>query len=456
MSKISFTLLLLALAIPLFATHNFSGEITVRKTGPLTVTATITTWTKASSVNADRDSLVICWGDGQCLLIARSNGGGEGEIVGPDLKKSVYVSTHEYLFGNLFHISMTDPNRVTGIINVNYPSSEYVPFYLETIINLQADAALHSPILLEAPVDQALLYQPFVHVPNAFDLDGDSLSYALVTPFSGMNTPVLNYIYPDQIVPGPDNQLTLDPVTGKLTWDAPQQAGLYNIAIEIKAWRNGVLMEKVLRDMLIEVRESNNLHPVINLTPNYAEDNVVEVVVGQTVQIAVTASDPVQVVNLSASGGLLGNYFQQNAVFSSDNDGGVFTWTVAPEHVRHEPYTVLFKASDDGAFVPWPAFRMVRFRAKATSGFFAPVVVESLKTFPNPTVNGRTTLVLPNANGERLDLRVFNSSGQIILNTQLFDQAMQFPLDLSAWPSGLYQVEIQSPERKIWRTTVVR
>lgn len=46
----------------LHATHNRSGEIVFKKTGGLHVEATIITYTKASSINADRDSLDINWG----------------------------------------------------------------------------------------------------------------------------------------------------------------------------------------------------------------------------------------------------------------------------------------------------------------------------------------------------------------------------------------------------------
>ena len=62
------------------ATHNRAGEISISQVGDctssLTVKATITTYTKTSSIQADRDTLFICWGDGKCEKIGRSNGGG--------------------------------------------------------------------------------------------------------------------------------------------------------------------------------------------------------------------------------------------------------------------------------------------------------------------------------------------------------------------------------------------
>ena len=48
----------------LFGTHNRAGGIHVQQLGPLTIRATIITWTKTSSFNVDRDTLDINWGDG--------------------------------------------------------------------------------------------------------------------------------------------------------------------------------------------------------------------------------------------------------------------------------------------------------------------------------------------------------------------------------------------------------
>ena len=77
------------------ATHNRAGEITYVQTGPLSIEATVTTYTKASSTGADRDSILVDWGDGETEIIFRSNG--QGEIIpGEDIKINFYISTHTY------------------------------------------------------------------------------------------------------------------------------------------------------------------------------------------------------------------------------------------------------------------------------------------------------------------------------------------------------------------------
>jgi len=136
------------------ATHNRAGEISYVQTGPLTIQATITTYTKASSIPADRDTLTICWGDGFCELVPRSNG--NGEILPNDTKVNYYIATHEYVGLGRFTVSMNDPNRNAGVCNVNAPNSDNVPFHIETTVtlfNTSLQGFNNSPILLQPPID---------------------------------------------------------------------------------------------------------------------------------------------------------------------------------------------------------------------------------------------------------------------------------------------------------------
>lgn len=80
------------------ATHNRSGEIVIETLTDengncgLTVQATIITYTKTSSVDADRDSLTICWGDDTCERVARANGPlmpPQGEPLENDIKFNI-------------------------------------------------------------------------------------------------------------------------------------------------------------------------------------------------------------------------------------------------------------------------------------------------------------------------------------------------------------------------------
>lgn len=192
-----FILPLLCGSFTLSATHNRAGEIHIEQIGPLTIRATIITWTKASSVNADRDTLTINWGDGESQQVVRFNGPGippQGEVKPNDLKYNLYIAEHTYVGPATFRISMTDPNRIAGIINVNPPSSDNIPFHIETIytfFNPQFGGENTTPYLLQPPIDNACVGKPFKHNPNAYDPDDDSLSYQLIVPLQAVVERVL-------------------------------------------------------------------------------------------------------------------------------------------------------------------------------------------------------------------------------------------------------------------------
>jgi len=356
MKQAIYTLLLTAsclLPASLSATHNRAGEIHIRQTGQLTVEATIITWTKASSVNADRDTLVICWGDGSCQSVVRSNGpGGNGVIKPNDIKYNLYIATHTYAGPETYKIYMTDPNRIAGILNVNPPSSDNVPFHIETTYSFQDPqfgGSNTTPYLLQPPIDIACVGKPYKHNPNAFDPDGDSLSYQFIVPFQGLGTPVPNYSYPNFISPDPvNNLLQINPLNGDILWVSPQQAGEYNLAFIVISWRDGVPIDTTVRDMQISVSNCNNNPPDVTTIDKIC------VIAGDTIQFAVVGTDPdsTDKVQLSALGAPISSLYSP-ATFTVIPPGykippvvGTFKWITACEHISNQPYSVVFKALD--------------------------------------------------------------------------------------------------------------
>src|SRR5688572_19591426 len=334
----------------LWSTHNRAGEITIRQTGDLTIEATVTTYTKTSSFQADRDSILVMWGDGSFEYIYRING--EGTQLANDRKLNYYVASHTYPGRATYTISMMDPNRNGGILNVNPPNSESIPFYIEatyTFLNPQFQGYNNTAILLQPPIDFACLMQRYIHNPNAYDPDGDSLAFELIVPLqdSGMNVP--NYSFPQQVFPGPNNQLTLDPVSGDLIWISPQSMGEYNIAIRVKEYRSGVLISSFIRDMQIDVLGCENTPPEITAIEEIC------VIAGERLEINISVSDDSlgQLVELTAAGGPF--EVEGNQAVLDAGPGGFqahpFTakliWEPQCEHIRDQPYTVIIKAVDN-------------------------------------------------------------------------------------------------------------
>jgi len=322
------------------ATHNRAGEITYRKISNLTYEATITTYTKESSP-ADRPYLEIFWGDGSSDTIQRINE--PGEMIGPDVKKNIYIGVHTYSTIGSYCMYFEDPNRNAGVINI--PNSVNVPFYVSTCLYMNPFlGANNSPILLNPPIDDACINRVYIHNPGAYDPDGDSLSYELTVCLGYLGEPVPGYTLP----PGID----VNPYTGDFTWNVPTAIGEYNFAMYIHEWRNGILIGTVTRDMQITVVSCDNNPPEIHTIT----DTCVEA--GTLLEFMVYGTDPDNdYLTMTSTSGLYaytGNPSPPEfpATFPQPVNGvgsvsAEFSWQTACSDVQLQPFTASFRVEDD-------------------------------------------------------------------------------------------------------------
>lgn len=374
-----------------------NGEIRFEQMGINTVEASIILYVSAELTDYNRDSISIHWGDGMQGTIARvngldsdGNGVPDGEMISDRFSKHIYRGLHTYPSLGVYVISHLAPGRNSGIININYPNSDQIPLYFSSTVTLQEDYNHnHSPVLLEPPVDYGYTGHPFLHAINAFDIDDDSIVYDLIIPLVDQNEVVPFYRDPSTMPPGVNNYFYLDAETGLLVWDAPQIPGLYNIAIRVKSYRNGALVDQVIRDMKISIQAADDFYPGITLST--IENEVQEVHPGDVVEVNVTAQcfDMAQALTLSSSSGLY-DYFGNTASFvatvSGDEGTGVFAWTVQEEQVRSQPYTIVFKAKDDFSEYGYANFKLIRYKVTSSAvnslsdNDFGP----QWKVYPNP------------------------------------------------------------------------
>ncbi|MBN8703318.1 MAG: gliding motility-associated C-terminal domain-containing protein [Bacteroidetes bacterium] len=346
MKRLIYILLFSLNTITGFATHNRAGEITYNWLGGLTYEIVITTYTKESSP-ADRCELVIHYGDGDTAVLNRTNGPvnstsacgsiPNGQSLGNDIKKNIYKGTHTYPGSGIYSLWMEDPNRISGVDNI--PNSVDVPFALESKLIINSILGSNSsPQLLNPPIDNACTNVCFYHNPGAFDADGDSLSYSLVTCLGASANPIGGYTLPPTT-----STLFIDAVTGDFEWCTPLNQGIYNVAILIEEWRtiNGQRFRvgQVLRDLQIDVAGCNNDPPVIS----NLRDTCVNA--GTLLTMTVSAFDiNGNSISYSASGGPF--ILSPAATFNSSTR--VFSWPTSCNHVRKQPHLVSFKAVDNG------------------------------------------------------------------------------------------------------------
>lgn len=361
------------------ATHLRAGEITVTRDNCASLTFTITV-----TVYTDTESQVTFGGEKDQALDVLDFGDGEKFIIPvvpstprPDLGLNMGVASftiqHTYGGPGRYIVSYKEPNRNEFVLNV--ANSVNTTFYIETEINIDPFLGCNNtPKLLIAPVDRGCTGVAFQHNPGAFDPDGDSLSYQLVIPYKDRNTTVDGYQNPNQptfytgdyntaneALNGPPT-FTIDPVTGTVAWDAPGVEGEYNIAFHIIEWReiNGqwVKLGYVRRDMQIIIEECDNERPDL-IIPN---DTCV--VAGSTLDVIIYGIDfpnskgIIDKVKIEAFSEIFGATFVSPAsvtpnppVFQSASPDRAelrFTWNVVCEHVKDQPYQIVFKITDNG------------------------------------------------------------------------------------------------------------
>lgn len=340
MKKLFTTILLLTFSLIAFATHQRAGEISYKWLNGLTYEATIVTYTYTQSP-ADRPELELFWGDGTSSIIQRVT----ETLLGNDIKKNVYKydggssgGQHTYPAPGTYVMSMEDPNRNAGIINI--PNSVNIPFYIETTLVINPFLGNNSsPVLLNPPIDNACIYQPFTHNPWAVDPDGDSLSYRLDFCKGAGGLYIPGFFYPPA-----NNILTVDANTGELLWDSPLLNGEYNLCIMIDEWRQGIKIGSVRRDMQITVIPCNNQPPKIFPLKDTC------VVAGTNLSFVVSAYDPdSSVIRLSGNGAPLlvpSSPASFPTVQGNNSISSTFIWQTECSHVKKSPYQMNFKVED--------------------------------------------------------------------------------------------------------------
>lgn len=327
-------------SIMLLATHQRAAELTFRHITGYTYEFTLITYTYTPSL-ADRPSLDVNWGDGTSSTLPRIEKTQVPNAV--NITRNVYKGIHTFPAPATYTVTMEDPNRNAGVINIPY--SVNVPMFISTTIVVNPLLGPNnSPILTFPPIDEGCVGQPFYHNPGAYDPDGDSIAYRLIPcrGEGGMN--IIGYTYP-----AATNTFSINPVTGTLTWDSPIIQGEYNVAILIEEYRNGILISAITRDMQINILSCNNKPPIITAI----NDTCVNA--GTNLSFPVTAVDPNNDKMLLSSSGdpFLASINPASfpSVVGYSPLTSVFNWQTHCLHVRKNPWIAYFRAEDDNGEV---------------------------------------------------------------------------------------------------------
>jgi gliding motility-associated-like protein len=349
-----FNFLFLIIPIFIWGSHNRGGEITYTHIGGLTYEFTITTCTDlGSATGTDRPELFLDFDLGTPFAQRDTLLRISQLPLSLNHKKNIYVGIHTFTSTGSHRISMEDPNRNAGILNV-WPggNSDDVVFALETFLIISpvlgASGGNNSVQFTECPCPAiGCLNRPYCYNPMGYDPDGDSLSYELVAPLGQDALPLLlgsYYVFPDAIGGG---NFTIDPVFGTVCWNNPMMVGEFNFTILISEWRNGYKIGSVVRDIQLTI--SNNCS---NNPPDIAPIDDTCIKAGSTLNINIQGLDQdLDFISLTTAG-LSFNLANSASTFSSVATNGIangiLQWNTNCSHIQQSSYPILIELEDNG------------------------------------------------------------------------------------------------------------
>jgi len=334
--KSLFIFLGLLISLLVMATHNRAGEITFKQINDFTYEITVITYTSSLPGAADRPFLYVDFGDELAQDVARV----EKVPLPNDYYWNKYVVEHTFPGIGTYEIVVEDPNRNYGVNNI--PNSVYVVFTIQTILKIDPVLGYNNtPVLLNPPIDRAARSHLFVHNPVAYDPDGDSITFKLTECLGNEGEPIPGYEFPVA-----SDTFFMEAVSGNLIWNTPMETGSFNVAINIEEWREGYKIGNIVRDMQIDVFDTEN-QPPIN---HPIEECCIQA--GDTLSFEIESSDAnSDSIQLTLLGGpvVFDDYPAEELEILESVPGYTktrFFWPTHWSHIRHRPYNFVVKAID--------------------------------------------------------------------------------------------------------------
>ena len=178
--------------------------------------------------------------------------------------------------------------RNDQIINIDNPEDFGSTFTVHIPGSDEVNECNSSPTFNSSPPVALCLGDEINIDLSATDTDGDELIYELTTPLNGANdidptaitpppfTPILwetsySETYPIDAQP----PVQIDPATGIIT-GSPNQQGMYVIGIKVSEYRNGLLINEIIRDFRFLVVDCNVITASFPLSSWYCNSLTVE------------------------------------------------------------------------------------------------------------------------------------------------------------------------------------
>jgi hypothetical protein len=242
-----------------------------------------------------------------------------------------------------FGISPAICNRNAAITTL-FPSAITYCLYVVATLNNDAVQCNNSPSFSNVPVQFLCANQVQYFAQGAYDIDGDSLTFQMITPHSNALTdvqyvPGLSATQPVQYI----DSTIFNSQTGDIRFHA-NGAQTTVVAIQINEYRNGVLIGSVERDIELIFENCTNNVPTasgINGTSFYTT----HVCADSVVSFSINSSD----IDAADQTYLSWDYGIPGAVFftsGTHRDTGYFLWQPGMQDVGAQPHNFTVLVSD--------------------------------------------------------------------------------------------------------------
>jgi hypothetical protein len=237
-------------------------------------------------------------------------------------------------------------NRNTAI-NTLYPNGGVFCFYIKATLDNSIVQCNNSPVFGNLPLQFLCADQVQYYSVNAFDPDGDSLTYKMITPHHLQDSDVIYmpglsgtqpvyYNFPDST--------TFDTLNGLVRFKAAGSQ-ITVMAVQVNEYRNGILIGTIERDIeLIFESCINNLPTATGI--NGSISHVAHVCALDTLSFIVTSNDAdiSDQTELSWNTGIPGATFLTSGTF---RDTGYFSWQPGSQDIRSQPYPFTVTVKDN-------------------------------------------------------------------------------------------------------------
>lgn len=251
MKKVTLFLIALVATFQLQASHIIGGQITSRCLTGLTQEVTLTLYVDNQGLPMSNSVMVMYNSNNYIWTLFNTIYQTSQHPINSTTNAYEFKDTVTVPYVDYYTFSYSTCCRSAAIVNITSAST---PLYIESVVHVD-NTCNSTPILPVNPIPYAVVNAQGTYPLAAYDPDGDSLGYQLVTPLQDANLQVSGYTMPPMSISN----------TGMLNVFSSTM-GVYAVCVKVTEYCNGTEIGYVLREFQIVIDRANGIDEVQNNT----------------------------------------------------------------------------------------------------------------------------------------------------------------------------------------------